>query len=87
MDKSYVTWLLGQSAAVVLLVAWVYSLNRMLKKSSEENRDLQIRNEKLCASLVAVMQSNSQENTASHESTLKTVLDAFENALHNKLNA
>ncbi len=84
-SPSYVTWLLGQSVAVVLLVLWVISLHRMLKRSSETMRDLQTKNEQLSASLVAIMQSNLHERTVSLESSMKTMLDAFENALQNKL--
>lgn len=84
-SPSYVTWLLGQSVAVVLLVAWIVSLHRLLKRSSVANQGLQTKNEQLSASLVAIIQSSSQERAASHESSMKMMLDAFENALQNKL--
>ncbi len=84
-SPSYVTWLLGQSVAVVLLVAWIFSLHRMLKRSSEQNQALQMRNDELCASLAAVVQSSSQERAQNHESRLTTMLDAFESALQNRL--
>jgi len=84
-SPSYVTWLLGQSVAVVLLVAWIFSLHRMLKRSSEQNQALQTRNEELCASLAAIVQSSSQERAQNHESRLTTMLDAFESALQNRL--
>lgn len=83
-SPSYVTWLLGQSVAVVLLVGWVWMLYRMLKKSSATNLDLQTRNEKLSASLVEMLQSGSRERAALQDSYLKTVLDSFEKALQSK---
>jgi ABC-type transport system involved in cytochrome bd biosynthesis fused ATPase/permease subunit len=81
---SYVTWLLGQSVAVVLLVAWVVSLHRMLKRSSEANQALVERNAQLSVSLAEVVQSSSRERVANQELNLRTVLDAFESALQHK---
>ena len=84
-SPSFVTWLLGQSVAVVLLVAWILSLHRQLKRSSEANQALQKRNEQLSDSLVAIVQSNSRERSEEVGSHLKSVLDAFESALNDKL--
>jgi ABC-type transport system involved in cytochrome bd biosynthesis fused ATPase/permease subunit len=83
-SPTYVTWLLGQSVAVVLLVAWVISLNRMLKRSYEVNRDLQTKNGELSVSLVEVVQSSSRERVTNQELNLRTVLDAFESALQHR---
>lgn len=84
-SQSYLTWLLGQSVAVVLLAAWVTSLHRQLKKSFETNQDLHQRNSELVSSLVDVVQSSSQERAQEKELNLRTVLDAFEKALHHKV--
>lgn len=84
-SQSYVTWLLGQSVAVVILVAWVVSVTRSLKHSSEANQALQLRNSELAASLVDVVVSASRERASNNELNLKTVLDSFESALHTKL--
>lgn len=84
-SPSFVTWLLGQSVAVVVLVTWIISLHRMLKRSSERNKALEVRNEALSDSLTVIVQSNSRELLASRETNLKTVLDAFEKGLENRL--
>lgn len=84
VSPSYVTWLLGQSVAVVILVAWVWSLTRSLKHSSEANQALQQRNSELVVSLVEVVGSASRERASNNELNLKTVLDSFEKALHTK---
>lgn len=84
LSPSYATWLLGQSVAVVLLVVWVYDTRKMLKRSLQENRDLQIRNEKLSASLVEMLHASSREREVLQDSFLRTMLDSFENALHSK---
>lgn len=84
-SPSFVTWLLGQSVAVVLLVAWIVSLHRMLKRSYAKNEALQKRNEELSDSLTDVVQSSWRERSVEQEANLKTVLDAFETALQNKL--
>ena len=80
LSATYVTWLLGQSVAVVILAAWVYSIHRLLRKSLQANLDLQTRNEKLSASLVEQLLSSSREREALQGSYLQTVLDAFETA-------
>lgn len=80
LSATYVTWLLGQSVAVVILAAWVYSIHRLLRKSLQANLDLQTRNEKLSASLVEQLLSSSREREELQGSYLQTVLDAFEKA-------
>lgn len=84
VSPSYVTWLLGQSVAVVVLVVWVVSLLRSSRRLSEQNQALVSRNAALCDSLVEVVQSHSQERAATQESTLRTVLGSLESALLNK---
>lgn len=80
-SPTYVTWLLGQSVAVVLLIAWVISLHRHLRTSSAEKLALQTRNEKLSDSLVAIVRSSSQERVAARETTLNDALELLEKAL------
>ena len=84
-SPSFVTWLLGQSIAVVLLLLWVVSLQRALKRSYVLLAGLQVRNGELSASLVEIVQSNSHELAETHESTLKAVLDIFEKGLQSRL--
>lgn len=90
-SPSYVTWLLGQSLAVVVLVLWVLTLlrtarnmDRHLKRSSEINQQLASRNAELSDSLVELVQSTSRERADSRESDLRTTLDSLESALLNK---
>ncbi len=83
-SPSFVTWLLGQSVAVVVLTLWIVSLHRMLKRSSARNVVSEARNAQLSDSLTAIVQSHSRELLASRESNLRTVLDAFEKGLENK---
>lgn len=84
-SQSYLTWLLGQSVAVVILSTWVVSLHRSLKTSLQANQQLQLRNSELASSLVEVVVSSSHERASNNELNLKTVLDSFETALHHKL--
>lgn len=83
-SPSYVTWLLGQSVAVVVLVAWVVTLIRQSKRLSEDNRRLQSRNDELSDSLVDLVQSKSQELLDANERRLSLVLEKLENALFGK---
>jgi hypothetical protein len=83
-SPSYVTWLLGQSVAVVVLVAWVVSLHRSSRRQSDENRALVTRNAELCDSLVELVQSHSQERAATRDTTLREVLRSLESALLSK---
>lgn len=83
-SPSYVTWLLGQSVAVVVLVAWVVTLIRQSKRLSEDNRRLQSRNDELSDSLVDLVQSKSQELLDANERRLSLVLEKLENALFSK---
>lgn len=90
-SPSYATWLLGQSVAVVVLVAWVISLLRQnrgltqqLKLQSADNQRLQTRNEELSDSLVELVRSRSQELLDATESRMHNVLARLENALTTK---
>ena len=83
-SPTYITWLLGQSVAVVILAAWVWSLIRSLRHSSRANEALQQRNSELAASLVDVVVSASRERASNNELNLKSVLDVFEQTLHAK---
>ncbi len=83
-SPSYLTWLLGQSVAVVILIAWVITLIRNSRRSSNENQALRERNERLADSLVAVVQSNSRERADERERTLRSTLESLERALLTK---
>jgi ABC-type transport system involved in cytochrome bd biosynthesis fused ATPase/permease subunit len=84
LSPTYATWLLGQSVAVVLLVAWVISLHRALKRSYDSSQRLQTRNDRLSDSLADLVRSTSQERVEARESELRTVLESLEQALLSK---
>ncbi len=83
-SPTYVTWLLGQSVAVVIQALWVMSLIREKKRSSVDYQALLKRNGELASSLVEVVVSQSQERASENELNIKSVLDAFERALQHK---
>lgn len=84
-SPSYLTWVLGQSGMVIVLVAWVWSLRQNLNRSFQANEALQQRNSELASSLVEVVVSSSRERASNNEGNLKAILDSFESALHHKL--
>lgn len=82
LPATYLTWLLGQSVAVVILAMWILSLQREKKRisteSSRERRALQQRNDELSDSLVDVLRSSSQERAERRAATLTNVIEAIE---------
>lgn len=80
-SPTYLTWLFGQSVAVVILVLWIWSLHRQLKTSAREKLALQKRNDELSDSLVGVLQESSRERAERRESMLQTLLESIEKSL------
>lgn len=80
-SPTYLTWLLGQSVAVVILVLWIVSLHRQLKASGKEKTALQKRNDELSDSLVGVLQESSRERAERRTNMLQTLLEAIEKSL------
>lgn len=80
-SPSYLTWLFGQSAVVVVLLLWIWSLHRQLKSSAKEKTALQKRNDELSDSLVGVLQESSRERAERRTNMLQTLLEAIEKSL------
>jgi len=82
LPATYLTWLLGQSVAVVILAMWVISLQREKRRISTENsierKALQERSDALSDSLVDVLRSSSQERAERRGATLTNVIEAIE---------
>jgi hypothetical protein len=85
LPTTYLTWLLGQSVAVVILLTWIWTLHRREKhrerQSSEEMTALRKRNDELSDSLVNVLLETSRERSERRESMLMAALGAIEKRL------
>jgi hypothetical protein len=81
----YLTWLSGQSVAVIVLILWNWTLHRReLRRESLTSTAmlaLQKRNDELSNSLVEMLLESSRERAERRESMMRTALEVIEKRL------
>lgn len=77
-SASYSTWLLGQSAVVVVLVLWIASLHLALRRERRERTASQRRSDELSDRLVETLLEGSRERSERRDSLARTMIDAIE---------
>lgn len=81
LPTTYLTWLAGQSAAVVVLIAWIWTLHRREKTSAKNLSASRKRNDELSDRLVEVLLESSRERAERRESMLRAALETIEKRL------
>jgi hypothetical protein len=81
LPTPYLTWLAGQSVAVVILLAWIWSLHRREKRMNSILEDSRRRNDELSDRLVETLLEASRERSERRESIMRAALEAIEKRL------
>ena len=81
LPTPYLTWLAGQSVAVVILLLWIWSLHRREKRMTSDIEACRRRNDELSDRLVETLLETSQERSERRESILRAALEAIEKRL------